>query len=92
MISVKKLRKITEKGKIKKAKIRKKEIYSLEKHLLKEVKKQAKNGCNEMWTSLSYYLEADERECIRKYFEDFGFDVTLKWNATCQGYRLTVRW
>lgn len=92
MISVKKLRKITEKGKIKKAKIRKKEIYALEKHLLKDVKQQAKNGCNEMFTSLPYCLEADERECIRKYFEDFGFDVTLKWNATCQGYRLTVRW
>lgn len=44
-----------------------------------------------MLASLSYCLEADERECIRKYFEDFGFDVTLKWNATCQGYRLTVR-
>lgn len=48
MISIKKLRKITEKGEIKKAKIRKKEIYALEKHLLKEVKQQAKNGCNEI--------------------------------------------
>lgn len=92
MISVKKLRKITEKGKIKKAKIRKKEIYALEKHLLKDVKEQAKNGCNEMFTSLSYCLEADERECIRKYFEDFGFDATLKWDAICLGYHLTVRW
>lgn len=92
MISIKKLRKITEKGEIKKAKIRKKEIYALEKHLLKEVKQQAKNGCNEMFTSLSYCLEADERECIRKYFEDFGFDATLKWDTICQGYRLTVRW
>ena len=92
MISVKKLRKITEKGKIKKAKIRKKEIHALKKHLLKEVKKQAKNGCNKMLTSLSYCLEADERECIRKYFEDFGFDATLKWDVQRQGYRLIVRW
>lgn len=92
MISVKKLRKITEKGEIKKAKIRKKEICALEKHLLKEVKKQAKNGCNEMWWPVPYDLEIDERECIRKFFEDFGFDATLERNGYCQSYRLTIRW